>query len=219
MTIRLRGDFGPPASAQPRGALRAGLTGIIALTTICAGLLLTAGGCAPAAPEAASATGATTYTIDTAALPTLAAGWVAFTEPGLGYTLQYPEDVMLTSGVSPAGVHTTRLQFRIPGVDGYQGMLIRAEPNPEGKGLEEVVQKLYDDYLLGEPPVDLLAQATQNIAGLTAAQIGAGGDFSLVVPIKDYVYIIAPVHDMATTSIDPQALALFYQILATLKVS
>jgi hypothetical protein len=50
-------------------------------------------------------------------------------------------------------------------------------------------------------------------------QLGAGPDFSLVVPFEDHVYIIAPVHDLATTAPDPRALALFYQILATLRIA
>lgn len=175
-------------------------------------------GCATTAPQPNAI--ATIAPAMATAAPTLVAEWNTFTEPALGYTLRYPQDVEVTSGVSPAGVYTTRLQFRVPGVDGYQGMLIRVEPNPEGRGLEEVVAKLYADYLLGEPPADLLAALPQQtIAGLTAAQVGAGGDFSLVLPIKDHVYIIAPVHDLATTSLDPRALELFYQVLATMRVS
>ena len=153
------------------------------------------------------------------AAPTVVDGWNTFTEPALGYTLSYPQDVVITSGVSPAGVYTTRLQFRIPGVDGYQGMVIRAEPNPGGRGLEAAVADLYANYLMGEPPVDLLAGLPQQtVAGLSAAQLGSGDDFSLVLPLGDYVYQIAPVHGVTSTAIDPQALELFYRILATLEV-
>lgn len=176
------------------------------------------GGCATPAPRPDAV--ATTVPALATAAPTVVSGWTTFTEPILGYTISYPTDAVITSGVSAAGVYTTRLQFRIPGVDGYQGMLIRVEPNPEGRGLEEVVAKLYEDYLLGAPPADLLARLPQEtVAGLTAAQVGSGGDFSLVLPIQDYVYIIAPVHDLTATQLDPQALELFYQILATMKVS
>lgn len=187
---------------------------VVALVVIAA--LATA--CATAAPEP-NAVATLAPAIATAA-PTVVAEWNTFTEPTLGYTIQYPQDVEITSGVSPAGVHTTRLQFRVPGVDGYQGMLIRVEPNREGRGLEEVVAKLYEDYLLGEPSADLItALPSATVAGLTAAQVGGGGDFSLVLPIQDRVYIIAPVHDMTATALDPRALELFYQVLATMKVS
>lgn len=178
---------------------------------------LMAGCAAPAPRPDAIATAAPA--IATAA-PEVVASWNTFAEPVLGYTLSYPSDTVISSGVSPAGAHTTRLQFRVPGVDGYQGMLIRVEPNAEGRGLEEVVARLYEDYLMGEAPADLLERLpSETVAGLTAAQIGSGGDFSLVLPIGDYVYIIAPVHDMTTTGLDPRALELFYQILATLKVA
>jgi hypothetical protein len=180
--------------------------------------LTLAAGCAAPAPET-SALAPAVPALATAA-PTLVAGWSAFTEPTLGYTISFPADTVIMSGSSPAGVHTTRLQFRVPGVDGYQGMLIRVEPNPEGRGLEEVVGKLYEDYLLGAPPADLLARLPQQtVAGLTAGRLGSGGDFSLVLPVGDYVYIIAPVHDLTATQLDPKALELFYQVLATLKVS
>jgi hypothetical protein len=175
-------------------------------------------GCATPAPQIDAI--ATAAPLVATAAPAVAAEWSSFTEPILGYTIRYPRDTVITSGVSPAGVYTTRLQFRVPGVDGYQGMVIRVEPNPEGRGLEEVIPQLYEDYLLGEAPEDLLAGLPrQTIAGLTAAQVGSGGDFSLVLPIGDVVYVIAPVHDLTTTSIDPQALELFYQILSTMQVA
>jgi hypothetical protein len=189
----------------------------VAFILIGSGLSLAAG-CAARAPEVNSL--ATAVPALATAAPTIVSGWSAFTEPILGYTLSYPADTVITSGSSPAGIHTTRLQFRVQGVDGYQGMLIRVEPNPEGRGLEEVVAKLYEDYLLGAPPADLLARLPQQtVSGLTAGQIGSGGDFSLVLPVGDYVYIIAPVHDLTATQLDPKALELFYQVLATLKVA
>lgn len=187
---------------------------------VLAGLVMTTFVTACAGPAPRPITVATSVPAIATAAPTALAAWNTFSEPVLGYTLSYPTDTIITSGVSPAGVYTTRLQFRVPGVDGYQGMLIRVEPNPSGRGLEEVVARLYENYLLGEAPADLLATLpSATVAGLSAAQIGAGGDFSLVLPIEDYVYIIAPVHDMTTTGLDPRALELFYQILATLKVS
>jgi hypothetical protein len=183
----------------------------------CAGLVILSAGCATRGPEVdALATAAPA--IATVA-PTAVAGWNTFTEPTLGYTLSYPQDAIIDSGVSPAGVYTTRLQFRIPGADGYQGMVVRVEPNPGGRGLEVALARLYSDYLMSEPPADLLAALPQKtIAGLAATQMGGADDFALVLPVGDYVYQIAPVHDMASTSMDPQALALFEQILGTLQV-
>lgn len=154
------------------------------------------------------------------ALPATAAAWTTYTEPGLGYSLSFPQDVEFSSGTSKAGVHTARLQFRVPGADGYQGMVLRVEPNPEGRDIEQVAQELYRRNWLEEPPADWLQQQDDvSIAGLSGVQLNWGHDFSLVVPYADHVYIIAPVHDTATTAISPEALALFYQVLATLKVA
>ncbi len=187
-----------------------------------AALLLAA--CSPAAPmvsqAAAPVPSEPTVSAVLTAVPTLSAGWKTYTESTLAYSLSFPQDVEFTSGVSKAGVYTARLQFTLPGVDGYQGMVVRVEPNPAHKGIEQISQEIYRRNLLEEPPADLLQQLQSiSVAGLSGVQLGAGGDFSLIVPYRDHVYIIAPVHDLATTALDPQALALFYQVLATLRLA
>ncbi len=188
-------------------------------------VLVLSAACTPAAPSVGarpagsspSATGPAVAAVATA-LPTWVARWQSYTEPTLGYSLAFPEDADFTSGASKAGVYTARLQFRIPGLEGYQGMVLRVEPNPERRGIEQVVQELYRRNLLADPPPDLLQQLSSvTVAGLSGVQLGQGGDFSLVIPYEDYVYIIAPGHDLAATAIDPQALALFYQVLSTLR--
>jgi hypothetical protein len=154
------------------------------------------------------------------ALPGAAAGWMTYVEPTLGYSLSFPEDVEFTYGTSKAGIYTARLQFTLPGVDGYQGMVLRVEPNPERRGIEQVAQEIYSRGLLSEPPADALQQFSDvTVAGLSGVQVGTGPDFSLVVPYEDYTYIIAPVHDVATTAADPQTIALFYEILSTLRIA
>ena len=67
------------------------------------------------------------------ALTDVTAGWETYTDAEAGYTLRYPPGMHFSAGKSRAGVYTARLQFRIPGVQGYQGMLIRVEPNPAGR--------------------------------------------------------------------------------------
>ncbi len=160
------------------------------------------------------------------AAPELTADWQTYTDPEAGYSVRYPPGVHFSAGQSKAGIYTARIQFRIPGVDGYQGMLIRVEPNPTGQGLEQIAGEFYrrfvaDDTLrerAAERPADLLAGLEQvTVAGLSGVQVGTEGDFSLVLPYGDRVFIIAPVHDLVTTGLDPQALALFYEVLATLE--
>jgi hypothetical protein len=183
------------------------------------------GGCTPAAPLPVGASGtslpvpeATVVAVITA-LPTTAAHWTTYTDAALGYSLSFPDDVEFSSGTARNGVYTARLQFQIPGVDGYQGMVLRVEPNPQNAGVETLVQEIYQRSLAGEqPPAASPNTKPVTVAALPAVQVGEVGDFSLVLPYADHVYIIAPVHDFATTSIDPQALALFYQVLATLEI-
>ncbi len=99
-------------------------------------------------------------------------------------------------------------------------MVLRVEPNPAGHGIEQIVQEIYRRNLLAAPPANWQQQlGGVTVAGLPGVQLGQGPDFSLVVPYGKYVYIIAPVHDTVTVALDPKALELFYQILATLKLS
>lgn len=154
---------------------------------------------------------------------TIPEGWRTFTDPAAPFTLRYPEDVYFSAGQSKQGVYTARLQFQLPDVEGYQGMLIRVEPNAEGHGIEQIVGDLYKRYTEGELPAALLADAQALVlSGQTGMRVtgltGASEDFTVVLPYGDRVFLIAPVHDMISPSIDRQALELFSQILATLEV-
>ncbi len=94
---------------------------------------------------------------------------------GAGLSLSFPPDVEITTGTSKAGVHTVRLQFRLPGADGYQGMVLRVEPNPEGKGIEQIAQEIYRRNFLEEPPQGWLQQlAAVNVAGIPGLQLNWG---------------------------------------------
>jgi len=148
------------------------------------------------------------------------AAWRTYTDPALGFSFSYPADAHFSSGVDRRGVSTTRLQFRIPGVEGYQGMVVRVEPNPEGRGIEQVLADLYRPAT-GEVPVDeLLAQFEQfAVAGVAGIRTTSSeGDFSVLVPLGDRVYIFAPVHSAVATAVDPAALDLFYRVLQTVTV-
>lgn len=178
---------------------------------LCVLLLAACATPAPAASEQAAAAAATPALGGTRA-------WHSYTDRGLGYTLSFPQNVEFSSGTSKAGIYTARLQFQVPGVDGYQGMVLRVEPNPGRRGIEQVAEDLYRRNLLEEPPPDWARQLGRvTVGGLAGVQMGDESNFSLVVPYEDRVYILAPVHDTATRVSDPQALALFYQILATLR--
>ena len=203
------------ASHQMRW-LVAALAALLLLTSGCASMVAVplTGTEAPGAPSAEVAA------LASALPPAGASAWTSYTDPRLGYTISMPQDAEFTSGTSKAGIYTARIQFTLPGAAGYQGMVVRVEPNAQHQGIEQIARDLYRSNLLKEPPADLLQQLqTVTVAGLSGVQMGQGADFSLVVPFEDHVYIFAPVHGEATSETDPQALALFYQILATLRIS
>jgi len=152
-----------------------------------------------------------------------AGGWLTFADPAAPFTLRYPQDAHLTAGKSKQGIYTARLQFRLPEAEGYQGMLIRVEPNETGQGIETILGDLYRRYMEGEPPESLLEDAQEMlVSGQAGVRVGGLGgtpdDFTIVVPHGKQVFIVAPVHGMTGAGLDPRALDLFNQILGTLDV-
>jgi hypothetical protein len=148
------------------------------------------------------------------------AGWLTYTDPATGYSIRYPPDAHFSAGRSAAGIYTARIQFRLPDVAGYQGMVLRVEPNPAGAGIEQVLPQLYQKTLQASSLQDLLAAAqaiTVNESAGVRVQ-GAGGDFTIVVPYGKQVYILAPVHDVTTTAPDPAALEVFERIVESFRV-
>ena len=116
------------------------------IVVFCLASLVLLASCATPAPSTTTSTpipAPTAIAAFATALPTIAANWTTYTDPVLGYSLSFPQDVEFTSGTSKAGVHTARLQFSIPGADGYQGMVLRVEPNPQHRGIEQIVGELY----------------------------------------------------------------------------
>ncbi len=152
-------------------------------------------------------------------------GWRTYTDPGMGYSISLPPGVDLTAGTSPAGIYTARAQFALPGVPGYQGMVLRIEPNPGGQGIDAILGRLYRLATQEQAPADLMAQAEAlTVSGLAAVRAVPGGsadsgDYTIVVPYRDKVYMVAPVHDLPYSAIAPQAQALFDQVLASFQVT
>ena len=56
-------------------------------------------------------------------------------------------------------------------------------------------------------------------AGFKTPCAGDSSDFSVVIPLEEKAYIATPVHDIAATCVDPQALELFYRVLETFLVN
>ncbi len=143
----------------------------------------------------------------------------------MGYSISLPPDVDLTAGTSPAGIYTAHAQFTLPGVPGYQGMVLRIEPNPGSQGIETILARLHQAAAQEQAPANLAAQAQAlTVSGLVAVRAVPGGsaddgDYTIVVPYRDKIYMLAPVHDLPLSAIAPQAQALFDQVLASFQVT
>ncbi len=151
---------------------------------------------------------------------TLANGWQRYHDPDLGFSFSYPPETRLTSGKNKFGTTIHRLQFRLPGVNNYQGMVIRAEENPENLPVEAIVSRLYEQSTQELVPEELLAQLEPiTVAGLPAIKtdlLATNAEFSILFLHQGRIFILAPVHDAALTQVDNQALDLFYQVVQTL---
>ncbi len=182
---------------------------------------------APAGSPAAAATASLTQ-VPAAGF----AGWRTYTDPAMGYSISLPPGVDFRAGTSPAGIYTARAQFALPGVPGYQGIVLRVEPNPGGQAAEAEIEgalaRLYEAATQEQAPAapgGLTAQAQPlTISGLAAVRAVPGGspdnpDFTIVIPYRDKIYMLSPVHDLPYASIAPEAQALFDQIVASFEVA
>lgn len=149
-------------------------------------------------------------------------GWYQYTDPELGYSFSYPPDTRVKIGKSRFGNHSARLQFKLPGVIGYQGMVIRVEGNPNDLPIEQMLAQLYQRSAQEVAPEQLLSQVeVVTVAGLPAIKtsiLPTNTEFSILFLYNQRVYTLAPVHGPSTNTVDPQALALFNQIVESFKV-
>src|SRR5688500_1434216 len=85
-------------------------------------------------------------------------GWYQYSDPEIGYSFSYPPDTRVKIGKSRFGNHSARLQFKLPGVVGYQGMVIRVEANPNDLPLDQMLAQLYEQSAQELAPEELLSQ-------------------------------------------------------------
>jgi hypothetical protein len=181
---------------------------------------------APAVPEPLPTASLVAAPIATATpLPTPAnpEDWLVFCDPEAGCTFSYPADADFQAGKSKFGIYTIRLQFQMPDVVGYQGMVIHVVPMTDSSSMDDILAQLYESS-----PQDLsfdewMAQLEPTTVGSqtcfkTPCAEGSS-DFSIVIPHENKVYIAAPVHDIAATCVDPQTLEMFYRVLETFIVN
>jgi hypothetical protein len=145
--------------------------------------------------------------------------WLVFCDPEAGCTFSYPADADFQAGKSKFGIYTIRLQFRMPDVMGYQGMVIHVVPVTDSSSLDDILAQLYEsspqDLSLDEWLAQLEPTTVGSQTGFRTPCAEGSSDFSIVIPHEDKVYIAAPVHDIAAICVDPQSLELFYRVLET----
>jgi len=155
--------------------------------------------------------------------PAIPEDWLAFRDTEAECTFCYPADADLKAGKSRLGIYTMRLQFRMPDVTGYQGMVIHVVPITDSSGMDDIWAQLYESSPQALSLDEWLAQLEPTTVG---SQTGfktpcaeGSSDFSIVIPLEDKAYIATPVHDIAATCVGPQALELFYRVLETFIVN
>jgi len=151
-------------------------------------------------------------------------GWYLYTDPQAGYSFSYPPDAHLSVSQSVLDSYrTVGVAFRLPGVHGYQGMVIRVEPNPQRLPVDRILAQLYTRSAQKPPPDNLSSQVESiTVAGLPAVRtsvLPTNTEFYILLPHGDKVYMIAPVHGPAADTVDSKALSLFYRILTTFTVN
>lgn len=167
----------------------------------------------------ASLVAAPTATATPRPTPAIPEDWLVFCDPEAGCTFSYPADADFKAGKSKFGIHTIRLQFRMPDVIGYQGMVIHVVPITDSSSMDDILAQLYEsspqELSLDEWLAQLEPTAVGSQTGFKTACAEGSSDFSIVIPHENKVYIAAPVHDIAATCVDPQTLELFYRVLET----
>ena len=76
--------------------------------------------------------------------PAIPEGWLAFRDPEAECTFCYPADADMKAGKSRLGIYTIRLQFRMPDVTGYQGMVIHVVPITDSSSMDDIWAQLYE---------------------------------------------------------------------------
>ncbi|NIO68745.1 MAG: hypothetical protein GTN71_06800 [Anaerolineae bacterium] len=167
----------------------------------------------------ASLVAAPTATATPRPTPVIPEDWLVFCDPEAGCTFSYPADADFKAGKSKFGIYTIRLQFRMPDVIGYQGMVIHVVPITDSSSMDDILAQLYEsspqELSLDEWLAQLEPTTVGSQTGFKTACAEGSSDFSIVIPHENKVYIAAPVHDIAATCVDPQALDLFYRVLET----
>jgi hypothetical protein len=100
-------------------------------------------------------------------------------------------------------------------------MSIRVELNPKQLQGAEIAQQLYEKSAQ-KPATAGFTNSIQPVlvGGISAFQASipsTNTELTVIIPYKDKVFIVAPVHELSSIKVASEALELFYQVLNTMK--
>lgn len=152
-------------------------------------------------------------------------GWYLYEDKDAGFSISYPPDAFLTTAKNLNNQYkTVNIQFIHVGPSGgYQGMAINVIENQSGISIERVVEKIYGDSPI-KPSMDVIKSSLTSIkvgntTGIKTFIPPTITEVSILIPHRNDVLFLAPVHGLAADSVDPEVLKLFYKILETLIVA
>jgi hypothetical protein len=155
--------------------------------------------------------------------PIAADGWYIFSDPEVGYSFHYPPGSHLSAGKGPRYPFTAiELEVRVPDEVSYHGLSISVQPNPAALSPAEFAVRTYSQLAPGiNPPPDFARNAgSVRVGKATALKVVIPptlSEFTLFLPYKDKMLIIAPVRNQTVLD-DPvktRAGEIFENILET----
>ena len=98
-------------------------------------------------------------------------------------------------------------------------MVIHVVPITDSFSMDDILAQLYEsspqDLSFEEWLAQLEPTTVGSQTGFKTSCAEGSSDFSIVIPLEGKAYIATPVHDIAATCVDPEALELFYRVLET----
>ena len=153
-------------------------------------------------------------------------GWYVFSESDTGYSFHYPLESHLFFGVGPRVPYTSvTLEYHVPNEISYHGMTIMVYSNIDKLSPYEYAGKIYQEITQSK---DVPLTLTTNSEIVSIAEVPAlkvvipptQTDFTLILPYRDRMIVIAPTGDPMTIN-DPvkdQALEIFNRIVSTFEL-
>lgn len=138
-----------------------------------------------------------------------------------GFTLRYPATATLSAGQAKGDLYqTVTLKFALPEAQGYQGMTIRVEPNPDNLSVAQIIANLYEQMSLSSPPPSFASHIESiTVAGKQAYKTDILPDstaFHIFILDDEKIYTFALVYGLTSNGSSPEAERMFDEVMRTL---